>query len=254
MGSNDMLKNTQINSKGFGIISKLVMQDRSLHTTAKAIYAYLNSYAGMGDVCFPTVTKMCYDLNISRDTLQKYLNQLIDNGYIIKQQVRIQGKFSHNNYTICSEVSTKPKTTVAENIGYGIGDYGIGGTDRLDSNNNNIKNNNIKNNSSGCCCSYIPDLQDIKNYINNNNYTFSPEHFYNYYARRNWCLGNKVITSYEQLKSIMDNWQLKETTKDTKRAKELKVPKGTFNNYNQRIYTTEELEEIVRRKECNWVK
>lgn len=110
-------------------------------------------------------------------------------------------------------------------------------------------NNSYIDFSNNCSCSYIPDLQDIKNYINNNNYTFSPEYFYNYYAGRKWCLGNKPIDDFESLKAIMDNWQLKERNKQ----QAVQAPKGAFNNYSQKIYTKEELEEIVRRKEGNWI-
>ncbi len=110
-------------------------------------------------------------------------------------------------------------------------------------------NNSYIDSSNNCSCSYIPDLQDIKNYINNNNYTFSPEYFYNYYAGRKWCLGNKPIDDFESLKAIMDNWQLKEKNKQ----QAVQAPKGAFNNYSQKIYTKGELEEIVRRKEGNWI-
>lgn len=118
---------------------------------------------------------------------------------------------------------------------------------RIEEESKNIKNN-IYNNI--CCCSnnniYIPTKEFIINYINNNNYTFNPNYFYNYYFARNWSIGNKQITGDEELKAIMDNWQLRE-----KPVKEYQSnqPKGTFNNYNQRTYTNEELEEIVRQKQ-----
>lgn len=102
--------------------------------------------------------------------------------------------------------------------------------------NSNIYNNNI----------YIPKKEHIKNYINNNNYTFDPEYFYNYYSSRNWYIGNTPIENFDQLKSIMDNWQIKE-----RETKKLEAPNGSFNNYNQKIYSNEELEEIVRNKQKN---
>lgn len=104
------------------------------------------------------------------------------------------------------------------------------------SNSNIYNNNNI----------YIPKKEHIKNYINNNNYTFDPEYFYNYYSSRNWYIGNKPIENFDQLKSIMDNWQKKESV-----TKKLQSPIGSFNSYNQKIYSNEELEEIVRNKQKN---
>jgi hypothetical protein len=113
--ADDILKGVKINSKGFGIIPKLAMQDRSISPVAKAIYAYLNSYAGGGDTCFPGKKKMCYDLVISKDTLNKHLRSLIDNGYISVEQKKDKGKFSHNVYTILGEVLPKPKFSDTEN-------------------------------------------------------------------------------------------------------------------------------------------
>lgn len=118
--------------------------------------------------------------------------------------------------------------------------------------NNNKYNNTYLNNNNSCCCSsnnnniYIPKKEHIKNYINNNNYTFDPEYFYNYYSSRNWYIGNKPIENFDQLKSIMDNWQKKESV-----TKKLQSPSGSFNSYNQKIYSNEELEEIVRNKQKN---
>lgn len=127
-----------INSKGFGIIPKLIMQDRSIHATAKCIYAYFCSFAGAGALCFPTRKKVCYDLGISIDTFGKYLKQLIERGYIKCEQFKENGRFSHNVYTLCSTIPPCTKISDTENTVY----------DRLDTNNNNNNNNNINNNKS----------------------------------------------------------------------------------------------------------
>lgn len=134
----DIIKGIQINSAGFGTISKLAMQDRRLHIMAKAIYAYFNSYAGAGDTCFPSRKKICYDLGISADTFGKYLKQLCEYGYIKAQQVKENGRFSHNVYTICGTISPCPKISDTENTVH----------DDLDSKINSNKNNSISNNNS----------------------------------------------------------------------------------------------------------
>lgn len=130
-----------VKSKGFGIIPKSVMQDRNIHPIAKAIYSYFCSYAGAGDMCFPTRKKICYDMAISIDTFSKYLRQLIENGYLKCEQIKENGRFSHNVYTILDTKSPCPiisdtvknesEITVSENTVY----------DRLDTNNNNNNNN-----------------------------------------------------------------------------------------------------------------
>ena len=132
---------TGINSNGFGIIAKLVMQDRNLSLCAKGVYAYFCSYAGAGNICFPSRKKMCYDLGISQDTLGKYLKELIKSSYVSCEQIKENGKFSHNVYTINTQIPLPklplPKISVSENFG----------TENLDTNNNNYKNNNYYNNN-----------------------------------------------------------------------------------------------------------
>lgn len=133
----DVIKGIPINSAGFGVIPKIVMQDKRLHISAKAIYAYFTSFAGGGDSCFPSRNKVCFDLGISNDTFGKYLRQLVDCGYINITQEKVNGRFSHNVYTLCGAILPCPKISDTEDFVHG----------NLDTNNNSIKNNSIiKNN------------------------------------------------------------------------------------------------------------
>lgn len=94
------LKIQGINSRGFGIIPKLVTTDRSLSLPAKGLYAYFCSCAGENKTCSPLRQNICYDLHISKDTLRKYLKELIEHKYISNKQIKENGKFSNNIYTI----------------------------------------------------------------------------------------------------------------------------------------------------------
>jgi hypothetical protein len=134
----DILKTIELHSKGYGLIPKLIMQDTSLHITSKAIYAYFCSYAGSGDICFPSRNKICADLGISTDTFGKYLRQLTEKGYIECTQIKENGKFSHNVYTLCSTISPCPKISDTENTVHGDLDTNINST----LNNNSYSNNN----------------------------------------------------------------------------------------------------------------
>ena len=139
----------KINSAGYGTIPKLVMQDRNLHAMAKALYAYFCSYTGAGNTCFPSRSKICYDLDISIDTFTKYLRDLVSYGYVEVKQVKDNGKFSYNLYTLLDTVIPCPKisdtgnppcreSTVSEITVYG----------KTDTNNNSLKKNSvIKNNN-----------------------------------------------------------------------------------------------------------
>lgn len=80
--SNDFIQMQGINSLGFGIIPKLVMQDKRLTIQAKAIYGYFCSYAGAGRTAFPGREKIVSDLKISKDSYYKHFNLLKKYGYI----------------------------------------------------------------------------------------------------------------------------------------------------------------------------
>ncbi len=100
----DILQVEGINSKGFGILPKLVMQDRRLSCTAKAIYGYFCSFAGAGKQAFPRVTRIMADLGLCKTAYYRHFNQLRDFGYIKAQQERRNGKLTHNIYTLMQTV------------------------------------------------------------------------------------------------------------------------------------------------------
>lgn len=97
----DILKVNGINAKGFGVIAKLVMLDRRLTRSAKSIYSYFRSFAGNGTTAFPSIEKICYDLNFNtEDTLRKHRDLLVICGYMdIKRERTGKGKFKRNVYS-----------------------------------------------------------------------------------------------------------------------------------------------------------
>jgi len=107
--SEDILKVTGINSKGYGNIPKLVMQDRKLTPEAKCIYSYFASYAGSGNTAFPSVPKIIYDLCMSESRYYRHFKLLTEAGYISVEQVKEVGRFSHNIYILNSEVGPSPQ-------------------------------------------------------------------------------------------------------------------------------------------------
>lgn len=103
--SNNLVRYEQntIYEQGYGIIAKKVMRDRNLPTTAKAIYAYICSFAGAGETAFPSISLMAYELNISKDTLYKHIKKLKEAGYIeVKQNRTKENRFANNIYIIKS--------------------------------------------------------------------------------------------------------------------------------------------------------
>lgn len=129
----DRIIGFNINKDGYGTIPKSVMQDTELNIASKALYAYFCSFTGAGDVCFPTRKKICFDLGISNDSLSKYLRQLIENGYLIVEQVKEKGRFSHNVYTLPDTKLPCPKNSDTVKTEHG----------KTDTKNNSSKINSI---------------------------------------------------------------------------------------------------------------
>jgi len=133
----DILKVVGINSKGYGNIPKLVMQDRRITPEAKCIYGYFASYAGMGNSAFPSVSKIMYDLCMGNNRYYKHFKLLTDHGYITVEQAKEEGKFSHNVYILNTEITDKKAPCL--HFEY----TGNGDTQNEDTNINSSKINNL---------------------------------------------------------------------------------------------------------------
>ena len=161
-------------SKGYGIIPKLIMQS-DISIEAKAIYAYMCSFAGNGQSAFPSIQKIRSELRISEDRFYKYRKELINNGFIQVKQNKFKGKIMNNTYIIPQVVnfleSEKPypqnkgtdKKPYPQNKGTDKKPYPKNpcmenpckenpckenvGTNNNKTNNNKTNNNNINNNN-----------------------------------------------------------------------------------------------------------
>lgn len=148
--SNDIIQMQGVNALGFGIIPKLVMQDKRLTIQAKAIYSYFCSYAGAGKTAFPKQTKILTDLRISRNSYYAHFNLLKEYGYIqVQQEKNEDGSFSRNIYTLVESLPcTKKQDADAVSPCTISWDTVQRDTIRRDTKNNSIKNNSIYNKQS----------------------------------------------------------------------------------------------------------
>ena len=120
---------------GFGIIPRNIMRDKALTVEAKAIYAYLASFAGNKEYSFPGRDLMCDELGMSKERLSKHMKILKDHGYLEVEQKKTGGKFSHNIYRLIPY----PKSSDTENLEPCTENPCTG---NLATNNNSINNNN----------------------------------------------------------------------------------------------------------------
>ncbi|WP_051272229.1 helix-turn-helix domain-containing protein [Shimazuella kribbensis] len=99
---------------GSGMVAKKVMRDITISRDAKALYAYLCSFAWGGTdterSAFPKVETQCHELQIKTEkSYYRYRKELLMSGYItIEKKRNTEGKFKSNIYYI--EAVPVPKT------------------------------------------------------------------------------------------------------------------------------------------------
>lgn len=131
---------------GYGLVFKNVLKRNDIDIEAKALYAYLSSYAGSDTKAFPGVSLICHDLNISEKRFQKYRKQLESIGVITIERKRTGNGFSKNIYTI-NHNSVSGRFVPVRNLPVRKLPVGNDVTKNNSIKNNSIKNNNSKNNS-----------------------------------------------------------------------------------------------------------
>lgn len=217
----DKIVGFKINSQGFGTIPKLVMQDRSLSLGAKSVYAYFCSFTGAGDSCFPSRERICYDLDLNKDTFTKYRNELVTRGYIKIEQIKDGVKFSHNVYTLCDVVPSCPVFSDTK-----ISDPKVSDPKEPDTINNNLNINNIKRNNTlstadnpqGGRERFVkPTVEEVAAYCRERKNTVDAEEFVAHYESNGWKVG----------KNPMVNWKQSVITWECKRKNEQKAKNGT---------------------------
>ena len=134
-----------INAQGFGTIAKMAMLDQRLTIEAKAIYSYFCSYAGGGSTAFPSVSKIVYDLKISKTRYYKHFDSLVECGYISVRQNKEGNKFANNIYTLNTNPVPRPQNKETE-LSCPQNEYTQNEhTQNVDTNINNININNFNN-------------------------------------------------------------------------------------------------------------
>lgn len=154
---NDKVKVTGVLSNGYGLSPKMVMRDKNLSVEAKAIYAYMSSFAGNGESAFPKIETACNDLNMSKNRFIKHRRDLLERGYISIEKNRNKGKFENNVYVL--------NHTVASNHRHGVLPPW---QNEATNNNKDLNNNKDINSSSGAFAFYEQNMGVINPFVAEN--------------------------------------------------------------------------------------
>jgi hypothetical protein len=123
---------------GYGIVYREIMRSTKLSPEAKAIYAYLCSFAGSGSTCYPGADLMRSELQMGTDRFYKHMKSLTDAGIVVKSQEREGNRWGKTIYTLNHIPDFQLSQNQSTQIQY---------TQDSDINNNSLKNNSLKNNS-----------------------------------------------------------------------------------------------------------
>ena len=196
-GENSIYKN------GYGIVAKFVMRDKNLSVEAKAIYAYICSFAGSGTTAFPSAELMISELKMGKNRFFKFRKELVDKGYITIVKQRAGNRRERNLYKIESDIIKKKYFEHPQNEDIQNEDIEFEDIQNEDSNNNSINiNNNYKNFKLDGLSN--KEVQAIKKYCIENNVDVDV-------VKEKW----KIVKNLKNVKSVVgalitaikDDWQ-----------------------------------------------
>lgn len=137
----------------YGVVFQDVTRNNKLTPAAKGLYAYLASFCGDKDKCFPSVDLITREMGMGKDTFYRHINALVAAGVVEKKQsLSENGKFGRNVYRLTHEIVildypiTENEDTIERD------------TAHKETNNNNININSINNNRESIDYRLIADM------------------------------------------------------------------------------------------------
>ena len=207
-----------------------VMRNINLAGNAKLIYAYLASFAGGSETCYPSVETICKELNMTKTTMYKYMNILIDCGVVEKKQTYVGNIKGRVVYLITHEItlnirnpkiSETEKTTCSDSEKLGSRENRKS-TDS-ETNINNININNIKNNKKSMENFTPPTLEEVKAYCIERNNGVDPERFIDFYSSKGWMIGKNKMKDW---KAAVRTWERRDNNSSaTQENQQPKIPR-----------------------------
>ena len=162
---------------GYGIVYREIMRCKELTPEAKAIYAYLCSFAGCNTSCYPGADMMKRELQMSADRFYKHMRLLTERGIVTKSQERKGNRWGRTIYTLNHtpdfQLSQNEDT---ENQLSQNEDTQKQNTQNKQTNNNSHNNNSYNNNTIKSIC----DLLNQGKYLAGNKGRLKPGGFYGY--------------------------------------------------------------------------
>ena len=98
----------------FGVVYQDIMRSE-LQPESKALYAYLASFAGNENTCYPTISRICNEMHMGKSRVNKYMKELQKFGVIKKQRKRNGNLLGNTVYTLTHDISISEQSKNEKN-------------------------------------------------------------------------------------------------------------------------------------------
>lgn len=183
-------------TKDYTIMSNFHLRDSEISLKAKGLLSLMFSLPDDWNYSVRGLESICKE---SKDTINGIINELEHNNYIERKRIYCNGKISEWEYNIYETNDLHPKKQDIEN-------QDIENKDIYKELNNKELNNQLKRN----ILKKKPTLEEIQNYINEENLNVDAQVFYDYYESNGWKVGRNTMKDF---KATLRNWSRKQFIK-----------------------------------------
>jgi hypothetical protein len=132
--------------RGFGVVAKAVMRDRTIGVPARTLYALLATYADDDGLCLPSNETLAHDLGTSARTVQRLLSELAAHGILEREERFVEGRQTTSQTYLTDLTSWRGDAGVAlgDDVSVALGDDASvvqNNTTRINTTKNNFSSN-----------------------------------------------------------------------------------------------------------------
>lgn len=181
--------------KDFTVIRNAIFRDNKLSAKAKGVACEMLSLPPTWNFSIRGLVTRFSDGEAS---IRSALTELENAGYLRREQVREDGKFSHSVYIVTDVL--KPEKPYAENPH---------AVNSVADNHAQLNTKELNTNKSTTKRFIVPTTEEVREYIDEKGFSVDAERFIDYYTANGWMVGKNHMKDW---KATVRNWERKNGT------------------------------------------